>query len=171
MDSKPESRTQWNGESEKNTDTTDREGGFPGGAAVKESARPCRGCGSDLWLWRSPGGGNGNPLQYSRLENPVNREAWCALVQGVTKSWTWLSNWAGMPADTEGTQDQKIQWSKRSPEKNKYSVAEMTHSSTSRLPRWSRLVYYRTVWTNFNNKVWESPEGWGGGKDEKSGKG
>ena len=37
---------------------------------------------------RSPGEGNGNPLQYSCLENPMGREAWWATVHGVTKSWT-----------------------------------------------------------------------------------
>ena len=42
---------------------------------------------------RSPGGGNGNPLQYSCLENPRDRGAWWAIVQGVTKSWTLLSTW------------------------------------------------------------------------------
>ena len=36
---------------------------------------------------RSSGGGNGNPLQYSCLENPTDRRAWWATVQGVTKSW------------------------------------------------------------------------------------
>ena len=41
---------------------------------------------------RSPGGGNGNPLQNSCLENPMNREAWQATVQGVTKSQTCLSD-------------------------------------------------------------------------------
>ena len=35
---------------------------------------------------RSPGGGNGNSLQYSFLENPVDREAWRAIAHGVTKS-------------------------------------------------------------------------------------
>ena len=35
---------------------------------------------------RSPGGGNGNPLQYSRLENSMGRGAWRAIVHGVTKS-------------------------------------------------------------------------------------
>ena len=44
-----------------------------------------------LWLGRSPGEGNGNPLQYSCLENPMDREAWWATVHGVTKSWTRLS--------------------------------------------------------------------------------
>ena len=38
-------------------------------------------------LGRSPGGGNGNPLQYSYQENPTDRGAWRAMVQGVTKSW------------------------------------------------------------------------------------
>ena len=37
---------------------------------------------------RSPGGGNGNPLQYSCLENPMDRGAWGAVVHGVAKSWT-----------------------------------------------------------------------------------
>ena len=37
---------------------------------------------------RSPGGGKGNPLQYSCLENPMDREVWQATVCGVTKSWT-----------------------------------------------------------------------------------
>ena len=39
---------------------------------------------------RSPGGGRGNPLQYSCLENPTDREAWQATVHGVTKSRTRL---------------------------------------------------------------------------------
>ena len=38
-----------------------------------------------------PGGGNGNPLQYSCLENSIDRGAWLATVHGVTKSWTQLS--------------------------------------------------------------------------------
>ena len=39
---------------------------------------------------RSPGGGNGNPLQYSCLKNPTDRGAWQATVHGVAKSWTLL---------------------------------------------------------------------------------
>ena len=39
---------------------------------------------------RAPGGGDGNPLQYSCLENPMDRGAWRATVQGITKSWTQL---------------------------------------------------------------------------------
>ena len=41
---------------------------------------------------RSPGGGHGNPLQYSCLENPMDRGTWWAMVQGVTKSQTWLND-------------------------------------------------------------------------------
>ena len=39
---------------------------------------------------RSPGGGHGNPLQYSCLENPMDRGAWWAIVHGVAQSWTWM---------------------------------------------------------------------------------
>ena len=47
-----------------------------------------------LWsLGRSPGGGNGNPLQYSCLENPMDRGAWWVTVHRVTKSQTWLRTW------------------------------------------------------------------------------
>ena len=41
-------------------------------------------------LGRAPGEGNGNPLQYSCLENSMDRGAWWAIVQGVAKSWTQL---------------------------------------------------------------------------------
>ena len=47
--------------------------------------------GSILGLGRSFGEGNGQPLQYSRLENPVDRGAWQATVDGVAKSQTRLS--------------------------------------------------------------------------------
>ena len=45
---------------------------------------------------RSPGGGHGNPLQYSCLENPTDRGAWQAAVHGVTKSQTWLKRLSTM---------------------------------------------------------------------------
>ena len=41
-------------------------------------------------LGRSPGGGHGNPLQYSCLENPMDRDAWQTIVHGITKSLTLL---------------------------------------------------------------------------------
>ena len=45
----------------------------------------------DPWLGRSPGEGNGNPLQYSWLDNSMDREAWQMTIHGVTVSRTWLS--------------------------------------------------------------------------------
>ena len=49
-----------------------------------------RDSGSIPWLERCPGGEHGNPLQYSCLENPMERETWRARVHRVTKSWTQL---------------------------------------------------------------------------------
>ena len=48
--------------------------------------------GSVSGLGRSPGGGNGNPLPYSYLENFMDRRAWPVIVHGVAKSQTRLSN-------------------------------------------------------------------------------
>ena len=52
----------------------------------------CRRNRFDSLVGRSPGKGNGNPLQYSCLENPMNRGAWRAMVHGLSKSWTQLSD-------------------------------------------------------------------------------
>ena len=53
-----------------------------------------RDAGSIPGSWRSHGGGHGNPLQYSCLEDPMNRGACQATVHGVTKNQAWLNNWA-----------------------------------------------------------------------------
>ena len=66
--------------------------GFPGGSEVKASACNAGDLGSIPGSRRSPGEGNGNPLQYSCLENPVDGGAWWATVHGVTESRTWLSD-------------------------------------------------------------------------------
>ena len=66
--------------------------GFPSGSDGKESACSVGDLGSIIGLERSPGGGNGNPLQYSCLENPMEKGAWQATVQGVAKSQTQLSD-------------------------------------------------------------------------------
>ena len=65
---------------------------FPGGLDSKESACDSGDVGSIPGSGRSPGEGNGNPLQYSCLENSMNRGAWQAIVHGVSKSWLHLSN-------------------------------------------------------------------------------
>ena len=66
--------------------------GFPGGSDGKESAYNVEDMGSIPGLGRSSGGGHGNPLKYSFLENPMDRGAWWATVHGVPKSQTWLSD-------------------------------------------------------------------------------
>ena len=66
--------------------------GFPGGSDGKESAYNAGDRGSILGWGRSPGEGNGYPLQYSCLENPIDTEAWWAIVYAVAKNRTWLSD-------------------------------------------------------------------------------
>ena len=65
---------------------------FPGGSEVKASACNAGDLGSIPGLGRSPGEGNGNPLQYSCLENPMDRGVWWATVHEVAKSRTRLSD-------------------------------------------------------------------------------
>ena len=68
---------------------------FPGGTVVKNlsaNAGDARDTSLIPGLERSPGEGNGHPLQCSYPENSVDREAWQATVHGVRKSWTQLSD-------------------------------------------------------------------------------
>ena len=64
----------------------------PGGSDGKKSACNAGGVGLTPGLGRCPGEGNGNPLQYSCLENFMAREAWRATVHGAAKNWTQLSD-------------------------------------------------------------------------------
>ena len=64
--------------------------GFPGGSVVKNPPANAGDVGSIPGLGRSLGEGNVNPLQYSCLENPMDRGAWWATVHLVTKSQTQL---------------------------------------------------------------------------------
>ena len=67
--------------------------GFPGGTSGKEppaNAGDMRDIGLIPGSGRSPGGGHGNPLQYSYLENPTDRGAWWTTVHRVAQSWTLL---------------------------------------------------------------------------------
>ena len=62
--------------------------GFPGVSDGKESACSVGDPGSVPGPGRFPGEGNGNPLQYSCLENLMDRGAWWAILYGVAKNWT-----------------------------------------------------------------------------------
>ena len=66
--------------------------GFPGGSDGEESACNAGDQGSITGSGRSPGEGNGNALQYSCLENSMDRGAWRATVHGVAKSQIQLSD-------------------------------------------------------------------------------
>ena len=68
--------------------------GLPGGSVVKNLSAHVRDVGDEGSIPRwagSSGIGNGNPLQYSCLGNPMDRGVWWAHVHGITKSWTRLS--------------------------------------------------------------------------------
>ena len=65
--------------------------GFPGGSVVKNPPAHAGDPGSIPGSGRSPGEGNGNPLQHFCLENPMDRGAWWAAAHGVAKSRTRLS--------------------------------------------------------------------------------
>ena len=66
--------------------------GFPGGSDGKVSACNVGDPGSIPGLGKFPGEGNGNPLQYSCLENSMDQGAWQATVHGIPKGRTQLSN-------------------------------------------------------------------------------
>ena len=66
--------------------------GFPGGSVENNPTANSGDTGSIPQSGRSPGEGNGNPFQYSCLENPMDRGAWRATVQEVTKSCARPSN-------------------------------------------------------------------------------
>ena len=71
-----------------NPQTRYQDDGSPGVTVVKNLPANAR---DPSWIprsGRSPGKGNGNPLQYCCLGNPMDRGAWQATVHGVTKSWT-----------------------------------------------------------------------------------
>ena len=60
--------------------------GFPGGSGVKKMPANAGDVGSTLGLGRFPAGGNSYPIQYSCLKNPMDREAWQAMVHWVARA-------------------------------------------------------------------------------------
>ena len=123
--------------------------GFPGSSDSKESACNAGDLGSISGLGRSPGGGNGNALQYFCLGNPMHRGIWQATVHGVAKSWTRLSDFifflsiqfSGFPGNSAGKESTcnardpgLIPGSERSPGQGILA----THSSILGLSYWLR---------------------------------
>ena len=66
--------------------------GFSGGASGKEPGCQCRRCRFNPWVGKIPWRRAQQPIQYSFLENPMDRGAWRATVHEVTESWTQLCN-------------------------------------------------------------------------------
>ena len=81
----------------------------PGGSDSKVSARSAGDWGSIPASGRSPGEGNGNPLQYSCLENPMDGGAWQATVHGVAKSPIRLSDFTSLFRVRESVSVSKLQ--------------------------------------------------------------
>ena len=118
--------------------------------------------GSSPGLGRSPGEGNGNPLQYSCLENPMDRGAWWATVYGVTKCRTRLSDFASLhSADKLNKQDDNIKpchtpfliWNQSIISCPVLTVASWpTHSVLRRQVRWSGIpisfrIFHSLLWS------------------------
>ena len=80
--------TTWISESFMDTDLMCLKKGFPGDSGGKDSVYNAGDLGSIPGSGRSPGEGNGIPLQYSCLENSMDGGTWCATVHGVAKSRT-----------------------------------------------------------------------------------
>ena len=86
----------------KNLQGSNRETGFPGGSEVKVSACSAGDLGSIPGSGRCPGEGNGNPLQYSRLENPMEGGAWWATVTGLLRvGHHWATNTFTFSGETD----------------------------------------------------------------------
>ena len=77
---------------------------LPSGSEGKVSAYNAGDLGSISGSGRSSGEGNGNPFQYSCLENSMDRGAWWAIVHGVAKSWTQLSDFTSFTRERMSSQ-------------------------------------------------------------------
>ena len=110
---------------------TKDEPSFPTGTSGKEptcQGRSHKRRGFDSWVGKIPWRRACNPLQYSCLENPMDRGAWWAMVHSVAKSWTRLSNIAHM--HTNMNPDDTQLWIKASWDTNKFGES------------WRCTIYY-----------------------------
>ena len=101
----------------------------------KESACNMGDLGSIPRLGRSPGEGNSHPLQYSYLENSMDRGTWWAPIHGVTKSWTRLTNTQNTPTPTGCTP--------QSPQTSALMHFMITMSSAYHIPARHRAKHFK----------------------------
>ena len=120
--------------------------GFPGGASGKESTCQCRRCRRPRfhpWVGHGnlhPGGGHGNPLQYSCLWNSVGRGAWQAAVHGATKGQTRLSDHSFSDHDRCDT--------------GKWSTEEQPKAEKAVLSNVVVVGYIEGFWANASKSKW-----------------
>ena len=123
---------------------------FPGGSEVKVSASNVGDPGSIPGSGRSPGEGNGNPLQYSCLENPMDGEAWQAAAHGVAKSRTRLSTSLSL----HRSRNKEMLWERFLREQHHlawYNCLRKGHCSFLRQYRVNPL---RQVWSSHSHWCW-----------------
>ena len=96
----------------------------------------------------SPGGGNGNPLQYSCLDNPMDRGAWRVTGQGVTQTWPQLSDWAKRTPRRRGP----YHWEQLKAHFNRLKQKFFTRDVNSRKKIKLRSVHYS------QSPAWHGPE-------------
>ena len=126
--------------------------GFPGSSDGKASAYNEGDLGSIPGSERSPGEGNGNPLQYSCLENPMDQGAWWATVHGVAKSRTWLSDFTSIHALQEKNPANKttsrlitVLLNKANRKKKKKKRTEDTEVSNEKISKLNLFSIYITL--------------------------
>ena len=92
-------------------------------------------------VWRSSGEGHGNLLQYSCLENPMDREARWATMHGVTKSWTWLR-----VTNTHTLMLGKIEGQRRRGQQRMRWLYNLMNSMDINLSKYQEIVENREAW-------------------------
>ena len=97
------------------------------------------------------GKGNGNPLQYSCLENPMDREAWQATVHGVTKNWTWLKQLPFWRSSVLGFLWREWCWS--------WNCSTLA-TSCEELTRWKRLWCWEGLGAGGEGMTEDEMAGW-----------
>ena len=109
-----------------------RSGSFSSSSVVKNSPVNAGDMGLIPGLGRSPGEGNGNPLQYSCLRNPIGRGAWWAAVHAVAKSQTHLNNQTimTMPRDKPRGEDGHLQTKKKLQKESTTLVTPQSQTSS-----------------------------------------
>ena len=127
-----------------------RHSGLPWWLSDKEStcnAGDARDMGLIPGLGRSPGGGHGNPQQYSCLENPMDRGAWQLIVHGVAKSCTWLKRISSSSRQQAGNIQLRVKhymdWIEA-----KYSHISIKHKITG--PKWSHFAKHHVTKPRLN---------------------